>query len=118
MVVLLRSSYSTFESIFVLVTVSYKDAKKVKGKVKALLNVNVKVFYFGYKRQQKDKSVLVLTQIMFPTMIPGQFDFDNKQQYKDKSVLTRSSWFNCALRDDEALYWVIIGHYEAVEVGN
>ena len=31
---------------------------------------------------------------------------------------TRSSWFNCALRDDEALYWVIIGHYEAVEVGN
>ena len=31
---------------------------------------------------------------------------------------TRSSWLNCALRDDEALYWVIIGHYEAVEVGN
>ena len=33
-------------------------------------------------------------------------------------TITRSSWFNCALRDDEALYWVIIGHYEAVEVGN
>ena len=31
---------------------------------------------------------------------------------------TRSSWFNCALRDNEAVYWVIIGHYEAVEVGN
>ena len=28
------------------------------------------------------------------------------------------SWLNCALRDDEAVYWVIIGHYEAVEVGN
>ena len=27
---------------------------------------------------------------------------------------TRSSWLNCALRDDEAVYWVRIGHYEAV----
>ena len=32
--------------------------------------------------------------------------------------ITRSSWLNCALRDDEAVYWVNIGHYEAVEVGN
>ena len=30
---------------------------------------------------------------------------------------TRSSWLNCALRDDEAVYWVSIGHYEAVVVG-
>ena len=33
-------------------------------------------------------------------------------------IKTRSSWLNCALRDDEAVYWVIIGHYEAVAVGN
>ena len=32
--------------------------------------------------------------------------------------VTRSSWLNCALRDDEAVYWVSIGHYEAVVVGN
>ena len=31
---------------------------------------------------------------------------------------TRSSWLNCALRDDEGVYWVSIGHYEAVAVGN
>ena len=31
---------------------------------------------------------------------------------------TRSSWLNCALRDDEAVYWVSKGHYEAVAVGN
>ena len=31
---------------------------------------------------------------------------------------TRSSWLNCALRDDEAVYWNIIGHYEAIAVGN
>ena len=31
---------------------------------------------------------------------------------------TRSSWLNCALRDGEAVYWVSIGHYEAVAVGN
>ena len=29
---------------------------------------------------------------------------------------TRSTWLNCALRDDEAVYWVRIGHYEAVAV--
>ena len=33
-------------------------------------------------------------------------------------IETRSSWLNCALRDDEAVYWVSIGHYEAVAVGN
>ena len=27
---------------------------------------------------------------------------------------TISSWLNCALRDDEAVYWVSIRHYEAV----
>ena len=31
---------------------------------------------------------------------------------------TRSSWLNCALRDDEAVKWVSIGHYEAVAIGN
>ena len=31
---------------------------------------------------------------------------------------TRSSWLNCALRDDEAVYWVSIEHYEAGAVGN
>ena len=38
----------------------------------------------------------------------------NPQQNKK---ITRSSWLNCALRDDEAVYWVSIGHYEAVAVG-
>ena len=31
---------------------------------------------------------------------------------------TRSSWLNCALRDDEAVHWVSIGHYEVVAVGD
>ena len=31
---------------------------------------------------------------------------------------TESSWLNCALRDDEAVYWVSIEHYEAVAFGN
>ena len=33
-------------------------------------------------------------------------------------IITRSSWLNCALRDDKALYWVSIGHHEAAAVGN
>ena len=32
--------------------------------------------------------------------------------------LDPSSWLNCALRDDDAVYWLSIGHYEAVAVGN
>ena len=36
----------------------------------------------------------------------------------EEGIKTRSSWLNCALRDDEAVYWVSIGHYEAVAAGN
>ena len=32
-------------------------------------------------------------------------------------IKTRSSWFNCALRDDEAVYWVSIEPYEGLAVG-
>ena len=35
-----------------------------------------------------------------------------------KNIRTRSSWFNCALRDDEAVCWVSIGYCEALAVGN
>ena len=36
-----------------------------------------------------------------------------------KNGKTRSSWFNRALQDDdEAVYWVSIGHYEVITVGN
>ena len=31
---------------------------------------------------------------------------------------TRSSWINCALRYDEAVYWISIGHYEGEAVGS
>ena len=41
-----------------------------------------------------------------------------RQIQKQIERQTRSSWLNCALRDDEAVYWVSIGHYEAVAVGN
>ena len=33
-------------------------------------------------------------------------------------MLTRSSWLNCSLKDDEAGYWVSVGHYEALAFGN
>ena len=35
-----------------------------------------------------------------------------------KDLMIRSSWLNCAVQDDEAVYWVSVGHYEAVAVGN
>ena len=36
----------------------------------------------------------------------------------EEQLLTRSSWVNCALRDEDAVYWVSVAHYEAVSVGN
>ena len=41
-----------------------------------------------------------------------------KFEDRGRILKTRSSWLNCALRDDEAVYWVSIGHYEAVAVDN
>ena len=41
-----------------------------------------------------------------------------KHKKKETQENTRSNWLNCALRDDEAVYWVSIGHYKAVAVGN
>ena len=43
-----------------------------------------------------------------PTMMQGG-DILNIEDIVN-IVNTRSSWLNCALRDDEAVYWVSIGH--------
>ena len=45
-------------------------------------------------------------------------DFQRCGTQPESVSTTRSSWLNCALQDDEAVYWVSIGHYEAVAVGN
>ena len=59
---------------------------------------------------------------IFTTVIQGQKIYTLKacklRFFADKNIsVTRSSCLNCALRDDEAVYWVSIGHYEAVAVG-
>ena len=37
----------------------------------------------------------------------------------EEQLLTRSSWVNCALRDEEAVHWVSsVAHYETLVVGN
>ena len=40
----------------------------------------------------------------------------NQEKMKERYGITRSSWLNCALRDDEAVYWVSIGHCEALAI--
>ena len=52
-------------------------------------------------------------------MFPKRKHLNIKISLGDKTFgKTRSSWFNSALRDDEAVCWVSIGHYEALAVGN
>ena len=98
-----------------------------------------------YKMQTPSQSVIIIT-VVIPTVItvyqnmiiifqvkqrePGRVQSDwrgghfGEQRPEIKLIQlqtkaqTRSSWLNCALRDDEAVYWVSIGHYEPVAVGN
>ena len=42
------------------------------------------------------------------------YQCSNVSVTEKSNVKTRSSWLNCAFRDDEAVYWVSIGHYEVV----
>ena len=62
--------------------------------------------------QTKSFIWIIFTQSRVLALIFKHLCF-NKNKQK-----TRFSWLNCALRDDEAVYWVSIGHYEAVAVGN
>ena len=45
----------------------------------------------------------------------ARMETHKSHEWGSEIVPTRSSWLNCALRDDEAVYWVSIGHYA---VGN
>ena len=57
-------------------------------------------------------------EIFWRRKIFGQW---RRRRTRGKGIKTRSSWLNCALRDDEAVYsvhWVSIGHYESVAVDN
>ena len=62
----------------------------------------------NFSQQTKENTNLPKTWREIPVL---QKDTQNNN-------VTRSSWLNCALGDDEAVYWVSIGHYEAVAVGN
>ena len=59
-------------------------------------------------------ALIPLTKTRLAAFVGGSLGQKNTAE----TVTTRSSWLNCALRDDEAVYWVSIGHYEAVAVGN
>ena len=66
-------------------------------------------------RQHLNMNLFTITEYNLVNM--GFPEKGAKMEVKFKRK-TRSSWLNCALRDDEAVYWVRIGHYEAVAVGN
>ena len=66
----------------------------------------------------KKKNLHVTTQTLADyQMWPQNLKFDFIIDFP-RDIQTRSSWLNCALRDDEAVYWVSIGHCEALAIGN
>ena len=77
----------------------------IKASVTELCQVSIKSSdgYFVYQQLKMDVK---------------QMGEGRQQMKKRKHILTRSSWLNCALRDDEAVYWVSIGHYGVVAVDN
>ena len=56
--------------------------------------------------------------VLFKFVVSDIITCNSFLQYLPFVILTRSSWLNCALRDDEAVYWVSLGHCEVVAVGN
>ena len=52
-----------------------------------------------------------------PTDDEGDDDGDGDDGYGNV-VMWMMVMINCALRDDQTVYWVSKGHYEAVAVGN
>ena len=75
-----------------------------------LISDNKRFFYFEHLNilstfllhTTQDFCIIMLRSLIFDEMV----------------IITRSSWLKCALRDDEAVYWVSMRHYEAVAVGN
>ena len=57
-------------------------------------------------------------RVFGPVLLLSCDDSKVKMMIKVIQMVTRSSWLNCALRDDEAVHWVRIGHYEAIAAGN
>ena len=49
---------------------------------------------------------------------PSRQSWNCHQETNEKWFNYRSSCINCALQNDEDVYWVSIGHYEAVAVGD
>ena len=72
-----------------------------------------------YSGLQYLKRILLLSLKITACQRYGGASFKTlKFRHSGKLKQTRSSWFNCALRDDEAVYWVSIGQFEAVAVGD
>ena len=68
------------------------------------------------KSESKDEKSILGVWLVFTKLISKKKS--SAKCYLLTKMKTRSSWFNCALRDDKAVYWVSIEHYEAVAVGN
>ena len=64
------------------------------------------------------EEVYLKIQNMPPCSLCSPIDHNpNMCSSEQRKLETRSSWVNCALRDEEAVYWVSVAHYEAVSVG-
>ena len=67
-----------------------------------------------YTKETLSEDISSTIIITSPQLWPAALILINKRVL----FITRSRWLNCALRHDEAVYRVSIGHYKAVEVDN
>ena len=107
----------------------YSHKNCVSVKKMTIIRYVTNFYYQNYHR--KKMSLQRLKQVaqrewrrssLIPKDIPIRYSiwknpYDCGFEFEKGWMKTRSSWLNCALRDDEAVYWVSIGHYEAVAVG-
>ena len=67
-----------------------------------------------YTKETLSEDISSTIIITSPQLWPAALILINKRVL----FITRSRWLNCALRDNEAVYWDSLGHYEAVAVGS
>ena len=63
-----------------------------------------------YTKETLSEDISSTIIITSPQLWPAALILINKRVL----FITRSRWLNCALRDNEAVYWVSVGHCEAV----
>ena len=111
------------QMLFVLNWIRYiisNDQKTLKQYLFCNLDISNSPHYNHYDHDHSQHGAVQAAELEpdFAVVVPALQGERQQWKWHQVTMTTRSSWLNCALRDDEAVYWVSLGHSEASAVGN